>query len=663
MTLNMGLGRAMKGVPYINTIDTILILGESIIAWGLPSVLLKSRLDSTFPNNGITIVNEAVPGATINDLVLNINTYLNAQTSANVFVFVHIGTNDISGSRPWDGTENAAWVSQYDTIRTAIETKGFSYMFSDILASNNFNSLVQDTLPFREDVGSLPFNTNIVNPYALLHSPEYTFADGTPISDFYLWAYNDYVSYLDTVDGVHFTDLGYDNMITQFINTVGKYLITGVKPTQLTKFDHNNMKMTHMIQSSVQGCLFTQGSTCIATSSYDATVINNTGVVSYLWTVTGATIQSGQGTASITVTTDADTDTTFSVSCDASDDVSTSGLSGNFTHAHFLTSDTWGTSLTIERDGVTNTYGFADTKHGAVVPTTMEGTKIHAMYSHWENIFDLWISPDGVNDVQLSALVNITLQVEGLFKNVPLVWNGQWYTVTDAEFYSYIVANTGNTLGFNILEIPASIPNAVTDLVATVGDASVSLAWSAPQANNSDIIDYSIEYKLTSEPTVWTPFVSNPITGTTAVVSGLINDSSYDFRVVARNNIGTSLPSNIDSAIPFAIVYEIQLTVADAHPTYGYNGTVGSVTPATIDGTAIAQMAAYIGNNFMMYFAGSAKVFNYSSFDLQIDGFARDVTVTHDGTWYSALNDAELYTFIQSKVGTTVGFNIINGVV
>jgi len=100
MTLNMGLGRAMKGVPYINTIDTILILGESIIAWGLPSVLLKSRLDSTFPNNGITIVNEAVPGATINDLVLNINTYLNAQTSANVFVFVHIGTNDISGSRP-----------------------------------------------------------------------------------------------------------------------------------------------------------------------------------------------------------------------------------------------------------------------------------------------------------------------------------------------------------------------------------------------------------------------------------------------------------------------------------------------------------------------------------------------------------------------------------
>lgn len=113
----------------------------------------------------------------------------------------------------------------------------------------------------------------------------------------------------------------------------------------------------------------------------------------------------------------------------------------------------------------------------------------------------------------------------------------------------------------------ASVPDAVDDLVATPGDTEVVLAWSAPFNGGSAITDYVVEYKLTSEPTVWTTFPDGTSASTGATVTGLTNDLGYDFRVKAVNAVGTSAASNVDSATPESGVVTIDDLVPIVFPT------------------------------------------------------------------------------------------------
>lgn len=93
-------------------------------------------------------------------------------------------------------------------------------------------------------------------------------------------------------------------------------------------------------------------------------------------------------------------------------------------------------------------------------------------------------------------------------------------------------------------------PYAIADLMAIAGTTKAFLSWTAPVNGGSAITDYVVQYKLTSEPTTWTTFSDGTSTATTATVTGLTNDSSYDFSVLPVNAIGTGPVSNIRSAIP-----------------------------------------------------------------------------------------------------------------
>lgn len=70
-------------------------------------------------------------------------------------------------------------------------------------------------------------------------------------------------------------------------------------------------------------------------------------------------------------------------------------------------------------------------------------------------------------------------------------------------------------------------PSAPANLVVTPGDASLALNWD--DSADGDFANFVVEYKLASEPTVWTahstPAVSN------ATISSLTNYLSYDVRV------------------------------------------------------------------------------------------------------------------------------------
>ncbi len=84
-----------------------------------------------------------------------------------------------------------------------------------------------------------------------------------------------------------------------------------------------------------------------------------------------------------------------------------------------------------------------------------------------------------------------------------------------------------------------TIPNAPTNVIATRGNGSATITFVAPVNNGgSPLTDYIIEYKLTTEPTVWTTFTDGVSTNLTTTVTGLTNGLSYDFRVSTLNTFG-----------------------------------------------------------------------------------------------------------------------------
>ena len=97
---------------------------------------------------------------------------------------------------------------------------------------------------------------------------------------------------------------------------------------------------------------------------------------------------------------------------------------------------------------------------------------------------------------------------------------------------------------------PSVPPGAPTGLTSTSGDAEVSLSWTAPTSTGgAAITDYTIQYK-TASATTWTTFNDGTSTATTTTVTGLTNDTAYQFRIIAVNSVGPSAPSGVITATP-----------------------------------------------------------------------------------------------------------------
>jgi len=96
----------------------------------------------------------------------------------------------------------------------------------------------------------------------------------------------------------------------------------------------------------------------------------------------------------------------------------------------------------------------------------------------------------------------------------------------------------------------ASTPEAISNLIAIPGNGLVHLSWTSPDNNGSPIISYKIVRWETGSD-VFTTF-PNLSTNTEAIATGLKNNISYSFKVIAINSVGSSNDSNIASAKPLA---------------------------------------------------------------------------------------------------------------
>jgi len=87
-------------------------------------------------------------------------------------------------------------------------------------------------------------------------------------------------------------------------------------------------------------------------------------------------------------------------------------------------------------------------------------------------------------------------------------------------------------------------PGAPTNARAAKGDQSATVTWTAPTSDGGAPIT---SYKVTSYPDGVTQTVD--ATQTTATVTGLINGTTYRFRVTATNRLGTSTSSVVTNAV------------------------------------------------------------------------------------------------------------------
>ena len=78
------------------------------------------------------------------------------------------------------------------------------------------------------------------------------------------------------------------------------------------------------------------------------------------------------------------------------------------------------------------------------------------------------------------------------------------------------------------------LPDVAVDIVATAGDASVALTWTAPADNGAVIADFIAEYS-TDEGLNWQPYDDGVSADPLMTITGLANGTSYIFHVEAVN--------------------------------------------------------------------------------------------------------------------------------
>ena len=111
-------------------------------------------------------------------------------------------------------------------------------------------------------------------------------------------------------------------------------------------------------------------------------------------------------------------------------------------------------------------------------------------------------------------------------------------TVTAINAAGSASANSNSVIGAAIA--PAAIANLA---VASTTSTSATLTWSRPNGNGRNPVDYTIQFKLSSD-TSWTTFSDGVSNATGAVVIGLASGRAYDFRVTSTNDNGFKLSSD-----------------------------------------------------------------------------------------------------------------------
>lgn len=141
-------------------------------------------------------------------------------------------------------------------------------------------------------------------------------------------------------------------------------------------------------------------------------------------------------------------------------------------------------------------------------------------------------------------------------------------------------------------------PTAPQSVVVVAGDTQATVSWAAPANNGgSAVTDYVVEYSVSGSVT-WSVFNDGISTSLSATVTGLINDTSYSFRVSALNVINTGAVALASTSItPATTTTTTTTTVASTiTPTItpANSSTNITTTSTTVTSTSTSTIATTI---------------------------------------------------------------------
>lgn len=186
-------------------------------------------------------------------------------------------------------------------------------------------------------------------------------------------------------------------------------------------------------------------------------------------------------------------------------------------------------------------------------------------------------------------------------------------------------------------------PGVPTGLTLVPGSGQISLSWTAPvDTGYTSLTDYSIQYKASTSSS-WIPFIDGVSTGTTAIITGLTNGTTYNVRVAAVNSVGTGAYTATSSAVPATIPGAPTSLSATKS---GTSATLTWTAPASTGGSAITDY----------------RVEYKLSTDATWTTFTDSVTST-TGATVTGLNSADAYDFqvtTINAVGSSTSTSTVN---
>ncbi|MDB5238684.1 MAG: fibronectin type protein [Candidatus Parcubacteria bacterium] len=211
--------------------------------------------------------------------------------------------------------------------------------------------------------------------------------------------------------------------------------------------------------------------------------------------------------------------------------------------------------------------------------------------------------------------------------------------LTNGTSYSYYVTAV-NAIGESasssvVSATPAAVPSIPLSLVATRGNAQISLSWSAPASNGgSSITSYNV-YNTGGA-------LATTTSGTTAVITGLTNGTLYSYYVTAVSAVGESASSTPASATPATSPgIPTAFTAIPGNAQISFTWTA----PASTGGAAISS--------YNIYISGGAVATSTSGTSATITGLTNGTSYSYYITAVNTAGESASSSIITATPSTT----------
>ena len=211
-----------------------IMLGDSITQDVFAdTTAVKGLIETSYPDVTSHVFEEGTDGIraiTVDDTIdATLAGYPNVAYPT--YVVINLGTNDISDHISYDAatpSQLSIFSDAFDTIIASCVSRGFIPILNEIYYRENSATTFNN-----QELGSKPYNDNILKAKCLSASPDFCYEDGTSFYQSYNIYYNGRSTFFADVSYpyLHPNTTGIDAFRAHFVDTICKKMFTGVNPT------------------------------------------------------------------------------------------------------------------------------------------------------------------------------------------------------------------------------------------------------------------------------------------------------------------------------------------------------------------------------------------------------------------------------------------------